>query len=145
MGPIEASMRERAIEARRNLARGTNPPVRWSEGLPRPFKRINVMERVFQPGEKLNILSMEEVPITPSRSTDDIIDEVCEKYVVARKDMLSAIRSQFVIPARFEAIYRIREEKCLSWAQIGRIFNRDHTSCLAAWRRHKAKLEGADA
>lgn len=141
MGPIEASIRERVIEARRNLARGTNPPIRWSEPLPPKIKRIHVMQRVFQAGEKLNIMSMEEVPVTPSRSTDDIITEVCEKHRVARKDMLSAIRSQFIMPARFEAIYRIREEKSLSWAQIGRIFNRDHTTCLAAWRRHKETLE----
>lgn len=103
-----------------------------------------VTARVFQPGEKLVITAIDEVPLTPSATTDQIIAEVCEKHKVTRKDVLSAIRSQFVMPARFEAIYRLREEKSLSWAQIGRIFNRDHTTCLAAWRRHKEMLEAAE-
>lgn len=97
------------------------------------------------PRKRLVITYVGEIPTAPSSTTDEIIDEVCAKHRVARKDVLSVIRSRYVIPARHEAMYRIREEKCLSWAQIGRIFDRDHTSVLHGWRKHKASIEAAEA
>lgn len=137
-GPSYRKVHSKAVKgaAEQLKANGHVPPVKALKA-----KIDAVSARVFQPGERLVITSMDEVPLMPSATTDQIIAEVCEKYGVARKDMLSAIRSQFIMPARFEAIYRLREEKSLSWAQIGRIFNRDHTTCLAAWRRHKAMME----
>ncbi len=139
MGPVEASMRERVIEARRRLA--GHVPVRVIE-------KLAIIAATPAPRQlPVYVPPKDSVPLeirpSPSATTEQIIAEVCEKYHVKRKDLLSPIRSQFVMPARFEAIYRIREEKSLSWAQIGRIFNRDHTTILAAWRRHAETLEAS--
>jgi len=135
MGPVEASIRERVIEARRRLA--GRVPVRVIEKL--AIMAATPASRPLPPYVPPKDSVPLEIRPSPSATTEQIIAEVCEKYRVKRKDLLSPIRSQFVMPARFEAIYRIREEKALSWAQIGRIFNRDHTTILHGYRRH---LEG---
>lgn len=104
-----------------------------------------ISSKPVTPGHRLVITYVGEVPDTPFITTDQILKEVCEKHQVSLKEVLSPMRSRYVIPARHEAMYRIREEKCLSWAQIGRIFDRDHTSVLHGWRKHKASLDAAAA
>lgn len=93
------------------------------------------METPFLPGEE---------PSKPPTSAE-IIREVCDKHRVRPVEVVSEIRSRPIVAARHEAMYRIREERHLSWSQIGRLFGRDHTSVLAGWRQHQARMAAQEA
>ena len=139
VGPVEQSFRDRAILARRRLS--GHVPVQVIERLAiiaaTPVKRREPSPRPIEPPYLPS-----EVPATPARSSADIIKEVSLKHHVSVAEILSDIRSTWIVAARFEAMYRIREERHLSWAQIGLQFNRDHTSVIHGWRKYKKQLEG---
>ncbi len=71
--------------------------------------------------------------VTPPPSRNEIYciqEEVCAKYGVNRLDMLSHKRPRHLIRARHEAIRRARRETFASFPELGRAFNRDHTSIM---------------
>lgn len=103
------------------------------ETLAEPVHVAPEAETPFLPGEE---------PAPPATSAE-IIKQVCAKHGVRPAEIVSPIRAHFIVPARHEAMYRIREERHLSWAQLARLFNRDHTSVIHGWRKHKASLEAA--
>ena len=137
VGPYEQSLRDRAIAARRNLVGKVSVDViqRLAEIAAEPRRKPSVHETV----KPRLVLSMIDVTSPPSSA--EIIKQVSLKHHVSVPEILSAMRSIGIVAARFEAIYRIREERHLSWAQIGRQFNRDHTSVLHGYRQHKKRLE----
>ena len=139
VGPYEQSLRDRAIQARRNLV--GKVPVGVIERIAliaaTPTKRYSRPE----PREPAYLPDEEPAHPTPQYGSAQIIKEVSLSHGVSVAEMLSDIRSVGVVKARFEAIYRIREERKLSWAQIGRQFNRDHTSILHGYRQHKKRIE----
>lgn len=106
-----------------------------AELLAAPIHAEPTAESPFLPGEEP----------APRATSAEIIKEVSLKHHVSVEEIVSQIRSAWVVAARFEAMYRIREERHLSWAQIGRLFGRDHTSVLHGWRKHKASLDPAIA
>lgn len=141
VGPYEQSLRERAIQARRNLVGKVSVGV---------IERIAMIaatptKRYTRPEPREPAYLPEDVPAhaTPQYGSAQIIKEVSLQHGVSVAEMLSDIRSAGVVKARFEAIYRIRNERKLSWAQIGRQFNRDHTSILHGYRQHKKRIERA--
>jgi len=69
-------------------------------------------------------------------SVKDIIRVIANKHGVSAGEILGPRRSRDIIAARFEAIALARKLRPeLSLPQLGRQFNRDHTSILAALRR----------
>lgn len=149
IGPYEASLRAQAIAARRRLT--GKPRSVLSIAPPRPLSPFHperlaehlavtlaMPEHVEPPQDEVPFLP-DEIP-TPAATSAEIIKEVCLKYGVKVTELVSPIRAQFIIPARHEAMYRVREERHLSWAQLARLFNRDHTSVIHGWRKHKALL-----
>jgi len=123
MGPVEASFRERAIEARRRLMGGgmshvmLTPPV------------------VVAPKAAIEA---EQGPTmrTPRRSTMDIVDQVAGKHGVTRADIIGPSRVRAVSQARHEAAYRIVVELGMSLPMVGRVLGaRDHTTILNSVRR----------
>lgn len=73
-------------------------------------------------------------------SVSSIIDAVCAHYRISRGQILSPKRSRFVTNPRHLAIFlthKFRED--LSYPQIGRAFNRDHSSIMHAVGRVKSK------
>jgi hypothetical protein len=142
VGPYEQSLRDRAITARRNLVGKVSVDVikRIALVAATPVKRRGPSPQPIEPP-----YLPEEAPApSPQLGSARIIKEVSLKHGVSVDEILSDIRSVGIVAARFEAMYRIREERRLSWAQIGRQFNRDHTSVLHGYRQHKKRLE-ADA
>lgn len=140
MGPIEASMRERAIEARRRLA--GHVPVQIIERLalmaatpPTKAERV-----IYEPAQ--NPTPSENIP-DPMR-WKAIIDEVCTKHRVAKEAVFGQQRSRELVSARFEAYYRLSTETRLSLPQIGdRMGGKDHTSVIhgiRAYRRRHPEL-----
>ena len=87
---------------------------------------------------------------TNSRPVDDpeasleieaIQDAVCTALHVRRGDLISPRRTPDVTRARHIAIYLSRELTELTLAEIGRQFNRDHSTILHAIRNVTRKLE----
>lgn len=70
------------------------------------------------------------------KSVRQIILETAIKYNVRAEDITGASRAKDIIPARHEAMWRARYERPdLSLPTLGKVFNRDHSTCLAAIRK----------
>lgn len=70
----------------------------------------------------------------------EIIDDVCIKYDVRRTDVLSRRRTRNLVVPRQEAMWRCATETIHSLPEIGRLFDRDHTTVLHGIRRHEKRL-----
>jgi len=79
-------------------------------------------------------------PHTPF-STPEILRQVAWKHHSNVAEIISEVRARYVVRARHEAMYRLRTERHLSWSQIGRVFNCDHTTALYGCRTHQARME----
>lgn len=70
-----------------------------------------------------------------------IMREVCAKYGVTLKDVLSRRRTGKIALPRQEIMWRLRHETPASLPQIGRMLHRDHTSVLYGIRRYSSLKE----
>jgi chromosomal replication initiator protein len=61
---------------------------------------------------------------------DNIIKEICKFYSLSYEDITSKSRKREIVKARFIAIYLIRTETDYVLSQIGKLFNRDHSTIL---------------
>lgn len=88
-----------------------------------------------------------EPPAKPLRAViAEIKAEVAAKHGVTINDLESQTRNQMICLARFEAMWRCRQETIASLPQIGRSFgNRDHTTVLHGIRRHQARIDAGEA
>ena len=69
---------------------------------------------------------------SPTDDVGRIIDIVAGRYGVSRSDVLSPDRRQQAVLARQVAMRLIREATGKSYPEIGRIFDRDHTTVMHA-------------
>lgn len=95
--------------------------------LRRALVRISDLERTAREKENMD-------PTGP-----EIIAEVCDHHGVAVKELLSCRRDAFLVRAREEACWRLRDETAMTYPAIGRLLNRDHTSVIAAVRRYQRR------
>lgn len=65
-----------------------------------------------------------------------IFSDVADKHDMAVADIRSDLRTQRYVAARFEVAYRLRVERGLSYALVGKYLGRDHTAALHAVRTH---------
>ena len=140
IGTIERSAKLHAMEVR---ARLFGPSLRTRR---RPRDVIKIMrpgdpDPLPLPEPEIIVLNPVPVPdpiyIAPSAK---IIKEVAEKHKVSAGEIKGPRRNRYILAARFEAILRIhRELPHLSLPQIGRIFNRDHTTILYVIRKYGAQ------
>jgi hypothetical protein len=94
---------------------------------------------------KIEELTQPTMPVTVGMPDwKRITTEVAHKHGVRFQDILSDIRSSEVVFARQETVYRLHEELSLTWGQIGRHLNKDHTSALWGYRLHSAFLESGE-
>jgi hypothetical protein len=68
-----------------------------------------------------------------------ICKRVCERHGVTLDDLFSERKWQPLAQARQEAMRLIRDVTDLSYPQIGRIFDRDHTTVMHACRVEEAR------
>jgi hypothetical protein len=122
MGPIEASFRARAIEARRRL-RGKEPHMRPLMIAP---PAVVTSPPVVSPRPR--------VVTTKAR---ELIVEVAKAHGITWRELISPSRERRVLVPRNEAAFRLIIELGLSYPKAGRVLgNRDHTTVLYACRRH---------
>lgn len=82
---------------------------------------------------------------SPSRAKD-IVRECCEEAGITEDEIKGERRSAHIVRARFKAIYRMSTELRWSLPRIGKYMGgRDHTSCLNALRKYRARLERGEA
>jgi chromosomal replication initiation ATPase DnaA len=86
-------------------------------------------------------------PLSPHEQTMAIIHEVCRRHGVSLAQLTTkGIRPRHVAIARWEAFYRLREERCLALGHIGEIMGGfDHTTVLYGYKKHKQRLTGKKA
>lgn len=65
-------------------------------------------------------------------SIESVISNIAMKHKLKKQDLVGPSRKREIFEARKEAIKNIRENFNLSLKEIGRIFNRDHTSIINA-------------
>ena len=70
-----------------------------------------------------------------------IINAVSEKYGIEVDALLSKKKTKEISYARHIAVYLIRKLIDLSLPDIGKIFNRDHTTIMNSIERIKCELE----
>jgi chromosomal replication initiator protein len=69
-----------------------------------------------------------------------ILYQVAMKHGVSPSDITSVYKTKHIVAARYEAFYRMREELKISFPRIGMYLGRDHTTVLAGYRKHAARL-----
>lgn len=80
-------------------------------------------------------------PNKPKLLPRDIIESAARKHGISADQIVGPSRLAYMMIARFEVYYRLREEAHLSFPAIGRALGgRDHTSALSGWRKFKRLL-----
>jgi chromosomal replication initiator protein len=74
-------------------------------------------------------------------TVDKIFATVYKKYGISKEDLTGKSRSREIAQARHVTIYLIRKITEMSLPNIGKIFNRDHTTALASWETIDKKLK----
>jgi len=133
VGEYEASLRERAIAARRRLFNG-RPPVVAEVVATKPVpvvtpkkkpKRVSLVERMLR--EKF-----------PRAGVSATVMAVCKSHDVAPMLVAGTCRTKDVVAARNEIFSRLWEGG-LSVERIGHAFGKDHTTVLHGIRRHRGE------
>ena len=68
-----------------------------------------------------------------------IIEVVCHYYEYSYKDLVGKYRAPALVIARHIAIQFIKSKTDLSLKEIGKLFDRDHTTIIHALRNIEAK------
>lgn len=71
---------------------------------------------------------------TREADVDRIIEIVARRYRVDAAELYGACRSEHLVAPRKMAMYLAREITGLSYPSLGRIFGRNHTTILYAYR-----------
>lgn len=114
------------------LAENLRSNVRQIEGA---IKKLGA--RVFLTGEQIDmdlargcISELLGGAEPTSVTVEKIFSSVFQKYGVSKEDLISAKRSKDIALARHITIFLIREVTEMSLPNIGKIFNRDHTTVI---------------
>jgi chromosomal replication initiator protein len=76
-----------------------------------------------------------------SVTVDKIFATVFKKYGISKEDLIGSKRSREIAQARHMTIYLIRDITEMSYPNIGKIFNRDHTTILSSCEIIENKLK----
>lgn len=69
-----------------------------------------------------------------------IMHAVAKMHGVPASEVMGKSRENHVVSARFEIFYRLRIDLAMSYAKIGSIFGRDHTTVMHGVRKVRQKL-----
>lgn len=121
IGEYEASLRERAVAARRRLF-DAKPPVRMVAAMPQPV------------APKPSVPDLTAMPAGAA-----ILHGVARKYAMTPDEIKGPSRRKEVMPARYEVCFRLVVEAGYSYPQAGRFMGgRHHTTVLHSIRRFVA-------
>ncbi len=116
------------------IAESVRSNIRQLEGV---VKRISA--KTFLSGETLSVKLVHECVDSIVHHVDDpqtiaekIIKRVAKKYDISQEDLMSKNRTKTVSDARTLAIYIIRRVTGMSFPELGKLFNRDHSTIITA-------------
>jgi len=78
---------------------------------------------------------------SPDITAKRIVSLVSKRYGVAQDDIYGRKRQQQICHARNVCVYIIKKELDLSYPEIGKMFNRDHTTILSSCTAIESKLD----
>jgi hypothetical protein len=111
----------------REMEVGTYGEVAWPQYPPQPPAEYEHCEGAVPPAPK---------------TARGIARQVADKHKVGVNEILSRRRSHYIVLARQETYWRVRNETTLSLPQIGRFLGgKDHTSVLWGIRQYEKKLK----
>lgn len=74
-------------------------------------------------------------------TAQQIMSQVCVKHKVSHGELIGDTRPRRITNARAEAYYRLRQERHLSWNQIGKLVGgKDHTTAYSGYQKHLGRL-----
>lgn len=152
----KSDLLEHYKQVRRRLqGPGLKPVVRISRqtaGVSGPTGLVPPSEPIQAPAEpvdsthgypKAEPLPGLDLSDTGERRWKRILIAVANKHHVDPDEVLSPSRSQPLVKARMEAVYRIRTELNYSYPQISKYFSRDHATILHSMRSYyKTHIDG---
>ncbi len=74
-----------------------------------------------------------------------IMYEVCSKHNVEVTELLSHRRDRNIVAARHEIFYRYAHETIMSYPDMGRRMNRDHSTAIHGVNKHAERLRDGRA
>ncbi len=89
--------------------------------------------------------------VTPARIVEalrdrdllDLLDAVCRRRSVTREEVCGRGRTRNVARARHELWWELRRNPGMSFGEIGRLFDRNHTTVMTGVRAFERALAGA--
>ena len=76
-----------------------------------------------------------------SVTVDKIFTAVFNKYKISKEDLISPKRNKEIANARHISIYLIRELTEMSFPNIAKIYNRDHSTIIASYNSTYQKAQ----
>ena len=70
-----------------------------------------------------------------SVTVDRIFSAITDRYGVSRADMVGKKREKQIAEARHISVYLIRELTEMSFPNIGKLYDRDHTTILSSYQK----------
>lgn len=134
-GPVQRQMAADYAARRARLFRPLAPPPKLLPPKPQPISPFDP-RRIEQEIEEQIAKAVEEAPAVPVPNWKRILSECSAKYGVPIEAIVGASRSRAILPARYEAAYRMVMEAGMSYPSAGKRLNRDHTTVLHAVKRH---------
>ena len=123
------------------LAQSIKDNVRQIEGVLKKISSMSMLENrpIDMELARRCISDIADVAVTINETV--IINAVSEKYGIEVDALLSKKKTKEISYARHIAVYLIRKLIDLSLPDIGKIFNRDHTTIMNSIERIKCELE----
>lgn len=105
-------------------------------------KALGKRDRLDKPGTPPAAAQSAPAPVQlpPMPNWLRIASEVSARHKLSIKELTGPGRQRYIVVARNEAFWRIREETKLSFPQIGAKFGRDHTTVLHGYHQHAKRL-----
>lgn len=116
-------------------------PAGYAESAPKPAPRPPVVRRLLH--EKPRVAAPVAAPRGPS--AEDIIAAILEATGLSRYEFFREHRSNYKISRARQMGYWLTKRKLrpdLSWPQVGRMFRKDHSTCLTGVRKCEQGLKG---
>lgn len=93
----------------------------------------------------LQRLGVEDLSLPKPPTMREIASEVAERHGVKVDEMRGPSRKRYFVHPRQEAFALIRANTSLSYPNIGRYFNRDHTTVIHGEKAHNDRQAAAMA
>ena len=120
-------------EALRFIARNNSNSIRAIEGAVKRVAFFTMTESNIKYTYAVITSIFKELSVDPKELTPQrVINTVAKYYKVSKKDLLGKSRKSNIIVARHMSMWLVRKIVKLSYVEIGKVFNRDHSTIISA-------------